>query len=175
MGCLSESREHCLVCIDDHQSSLVSAVGHQHTPAAQARSSRKPTRLKITTHVYHHHSLPARASPQCSFQDASAAMRGIGIVFSFNAHRWCVKFKLDTAALQVVRIGVAQLPAHEHHARHPFNRRHHHGECKTFCVCTNPRPFRSGSTLRLVRCSTCSRLWNGDTNAASNTWKVEDL
>jgi transposase len=49
-----------------------------------------------------------------------------------------------------------------------------HGECKTFRECENPRPFRSGSILRhgLVKCRTCSRLWNRDTNAASNIWKV---
>ena len=49
-----------------------------------------------------------------------------------------------------------------------------HGECKTFRECDNPRPFRSGRILRhgLVKCKTCSKLWNRDTNAASNIWKV---
>ena len=49
-----------------------------------------------------------------------------------------------------------------------------HGECKTFRECDNPRPFRSGRILRhgLVKCKTCSRLWNRDTNASSNIWKV---
>ena len=48
------------------------------------------------------------------------------------------------------------------------------GECKTFRVCENPRPYRTGSVLRhgLVKCATCSRLWNRDTNAASNIWKI---
>jgi transposase len=48
------------------------------------------------------------------------------------------------------------------------------GECKTFRVCENPRPYRTGSVLRhgLVKCNTCSRLWNRDTNAASNIWKI---
>ena len=48
------------------------------------------------------------------------------------------------------------------------------GECKTFRWCENPRPFRTGSVLRhgLVKCTTCSRLWNRDTNAASNIWKI---
>ena len=53
------------------------------------------------------------------------------------------------------------------------------GECKTFRVCENPRPYRTGSVLRhsvlrhgLVSCVTCSRLWNRDTNAASNIWKI---
>lgn len=48
------------------------------------------------------------------------------------------------------------------------------GECKTFRKCENPRPYRSGSILRhgLVKCKTCSRLWNRDTNAASNIWKI---
>jgi transposase len=46
------------------------------------------------------------------------------------------------------------------------------GECKTFRECQNPRPYRTGSVLRhgLVKCKTCSRLWNRDTNAASNIW-----
>ena len=48
------------------------------------------------------------------------------------------------------------------------------GECKTFRVCENPRPYRTGSVLRhgLVKCDTCSTLWNRDTNAASNIWKI---
>jgi transposase len=48
------------------------------------------------------------------------------------------------------------------------------GECKTFRVCENPRPYRTGSILRhgLVKCNTCSKLWNRDTNAASNIWKI---
>jgi len=48
------------------------------------------------------------------------------------------------------------------------------GECKTFRECQNPRPYRTVSVLRhgLVKCKTCSRLWNRDTNAASNIWKV---
>jgi transposase len=51
-----------------------------------------------------------------------------------------------------------------------------HGECKTFLECENPRPYRSGRILRhgLVRCKTCQRLWNRDTNASSNIWKVAD-
>jgi len=49
-----------------------------------------------------------------------------------------------------------------------------HGECTTFRECENPRPYRSGRIFRhgLVKCQTCSRLWNRDTNAASNIWKV---
>jgi transposase len=48
------------------------------------------------------------------------------------------------------------------------------GECKTFRKCVNPRPWMNGIILRhgLVRCKTCSRLWNRDTNAASNIWKI---
>jgi hypothetical protein len=51
-----------------------------------------------------------------------------------------------------------------------------HGECKTFKECDNPRPYRTGRILRhgLVRCKTCQRLWNRDTNASSNIWKVAD-
>jgi hypothetical protein len=48
------------------------------------------------------------------------------------------------------------------------------GECETFRECNNPRPWRSGIILRhgLVKCKTCSKLWNRDTNAASNIWKI---
>jgi len=48
------------------------------------------------------------------------------------------------------------------------------GECKTFRMVDNPRPYREGKVLRhgLVKCKTCSRLWNRDTNAASNLWKI---
>ena len=48
------------------------------------------------------------------------------------------------------------------------------GECKTFRVCENPRPYLTGTVIRhgLVKCDTCSRLWNRDTNAASNIWKI---
>ncbi|CAK9864415.1 unnamed protein product [Sphagnum jensenii] len=56
-----------------------------------------------------------------------------------------------------------------------------HGECKTFLECENLRPYRTGRTrtgrtLRhgLVRCKTCQRLWNRDTNASSNIWRVVD-
>ncbi len=53
------------------------------------------------------------------------------------------------------------------------------GEWKTFRVCESdsPRPYRTGRILShgLVRCNTCSTMWNRDTNAASNIWKkVED-
>ena len=50
------------------------------------------------------------------------------------------------------------------------------GECEKFRKCKNPRPWREifGLILRhgLVRCKTCSRLWNRDTNAASNIYKI---
>jgi transposase len=48
------------------------------------------------------------------------------------------------------------------------------GECEKFRICKNPRPNRSGNILRhgLIKCKTCSRLWNRDTNAASNIWKI---
>ncbi|CAM6028969.1 unnamed protein product [Sphagnum balticum] len=51
-----------------------------------------------------------------------------------------------------------------------------HGECKTFLECENPRPYRTGRILRhgLVRCKTCQRLWNRDTNASNNIWRVAD-
>jgi len=49
-----------------------------------------------------------------------------------------------------------------------------HGVCSTFREVDNPKPFREGRILRhgLVKCTTCSRLWNRDTNASSNIWKV---
>jgi hypothetical protein len=49
-----------------------------------------------------------------------------------------------------------------------------HGTCSTFRECDNPRPYREGRVLRhgLVKCKTCSRLWNRDTNASSNIWKI---
>ena len=49
-----------------------------------------------------------------------------------------------------------------------------HGVCSTFRECDNPKPYREGRILRhgLVKCKTCSRLWNRDTNASSNIWKV---
>ena len=51
---------------------------------------------------------------------------------------------------------------------------HDHGVCSTFRWCDNPRPYRQGRILRhgLVKCSTCSRLWNRDVNASSNIWKI---
>jgi hypothetical protein len=49
-----------------------------------------------------------------------------------------------------------------------------HGVCSTFRMVDNPKPYREGRILRhgLVKCQTCSRLWNRDTNASSNIWKV---
>ncbi len=49
-----------------------------------------------------------------------------------------------------------------------------HGECEKFLECENPRPYRTGCILRhgLVRCKTCQRLWNRDTNASNNIWRV---
>eukprot|EP00963_Diacronema_lutheri_P013002 scaffold2167_cov363-Pavlova_lutheri.AAC.22 len=48
------------------------------------------------------------------------------------------------------------------------------GKCKTFREGQNPRLYRTGSVMRhgLVKCKTCSRLRNRDTNAASNILKV---
>ena len=52
-----------------------------------------------------------------------------------------------------------------------------HGVCSTFRECDNPRPYREGRILRhgLVKCQTCSRLWNRDVNASSNIWKVASI
>ena len=48
------------------------------------------------------------------------------------------------------------------------------GECSTFRYCENPRPYKSGTILRhgLVKCQTCSRLWNRDMNAGRNIYKI---
>lgn len=48
------------------------------------------------------------------------------------------------------------------------------GECKTFCKCVNPRPWKNNIILRhgLVHCEKCNRLWNRDMNAANNIFKV---
>jgi hypothetical protein len=45
-----------------------------------------------------------------------------------------------------------------------------HGDCSTFRKVDNLKPYRDGRILRhgLVKCQTCSRLWNRDTNASSN-------
>ena len=49
-----------------------------------------------------------------------------------------------------------------------------HGVCSTFRECDNPKPYKERRILRhgLVKCQTCSRLWNRDVNAASNIWKI---
>lgn len=46
--------------------------------------------------------------------------------------------------------------------------------CQTFRECDNPRPWRNNRILRhgLVKCKTCSGLWNRDTNASRNILKI---
>ena len=48
------------------------------------------------------------------------------------------------------------------------------GECETFRVCENPRPWKEGTIMRhgLVRCKTCKVLWNRDENSSCNIFKV---
>jgi len=48
------------------------------------------------------------------------------------------------------------------------------GVCEPFKERENPRPWKSGKIpIRgLLRCKTCKRLWNRDTNAALNIWKI---
>jgi transposase len=48
------------------------------------------------------------------------------------------------------------------------------GVCSTFRECENPRPHREGIIKRhgLLKCETCNKLWNRDTNGASNIWKI---
>ena len=47
-------------------------------------------------------------------------------------------------------------------------------ECRTFKECINPRPWKNNYIIRhgLVKCKTCSRLWNRDTNASRNIYKI---
>ena len=48
------------------------------------------------------------------------------------------------------------------------------GECETFRICKNPRPWMAGTITRhgLVRCKTCKVLWNRDENSSCNIYKV---
>jgi transposase len=48
------------------------------------------------------------------------------------------------------------------------------GVCKTFRECENPRPWMNNRIVRhgLVKCKTCSGLWNRDTNASRNILKI---
>ena len=48
------------------------------------------------------------------------------------------------------------------------------GLCTKFHECENPRPYRDEAVLRqgLVKCQTCSRLWNRDVNASLDIWKI---
>lgn len=51
------------------------------------------------------------------------------------------------------------------------------GETSTFRKCVNPRPWRRSVqpiVIRhgLVKCKTCARLWNRDTNASRNIYKI---
>lgn len=50
------------------------------------------------------------------------------------------------------------------------------GICSTFRYCNNPRPWKTNIVLRhgLVKCKTCSGLWNRDTNAARNIYKITE-
>ena len=50
------------------------------------------------------------------------------------------------------------------------------GECETFRICENPRPWREGTIARhgLVRCKTCKVLWNRDENSSCNIFKVAE-
>ncbi len=49
------------------------------------------------------------------------------------------------------------------------------GICETFRKCKNPRPWKRDQTIirhGLVKCKTCSRLWNRDFNASKNIYKI---
>ena len=48
------------------------------------------------------------------------------------------------------------------------------GKCSTFRECINPRPRKNNVIFRhgLVKCKTCSRLWNRDTNASLNIYQL---
>ena len=51
---------------------------------------------------------------------------------------------------------------------------HCEGNVSTFRDCINPRPWKNNIIFRhgLVKCKTCSRLWNRDTNASRNIYKI---
>jgi hypothetical protein len=49
------------------------------------------------------------------------------------------------------------------------------GECTTFRVCRNPKPWRKEEEIKrhgLLMCQTCRKLWCRDTNAALNIWEI---
>jgi transposase len=49
------------------------------------------------------------------------------------------------------------------------------GVCETFRECNNPRPGKEGNKILrhgLVKCKSCSGLWNRDMNAARNIYNV---
>ena len=50
------------------------------------------------------------------------------------------------------------------------------GECETFRICNNPKPWKDGTITRhgLVRCKTCKVLWNRDENSSCNIFKVAE-
>ena len=49
------------------------------------------------------------------------------------------------------------------------------GECTTFRVCKNPRPWKKEENIirhGLLMCQTCQKLWCRDTNASLNIWEI---
>ena len=45
------------------------------------------------------------------------------------------------------------------------------GECETFRICQNPKPWKKETTITrngLIRCKTCKVLWNRDENSSCN-------
>ena len=49
------------------------------------------------------------------------------------------------------------------------------GSCEKFMVRENPKPFSNNLTLvyyGLIRCKSCSNVWNRDCNGAKNIYKI---
>jgi hypothetical protein len=49
------------------------------------------------------------------------------------------------------------------------------GNCQTFRICKNPRPWRREENVKrhgLLMCQTCQKLWCRDTNASLNIWEI---
>ena len=48
------------------------------------------------------------------------------------------------------------------------------GICETFRKCQNPKPYKTGTTIRhgLTKCKTCSGLWNRDVNSSLNIGRI---
>ena len=48
------------------------------------------------------------------------------------------------------------------------------GRCEKFQIRENPKPYKSGNILvhGLLKCKTCSNVWNRDVNSATNIYRI---